>query len=173
MKNKIITSLLISSSLITVANFNNVSQAQTSDIQFTCGVSTNEKSNKPVPTTMVTFKDKKIPLIQWVKKIGTWTPQERCKVVSSNFQKAQQEGSLQYLTNATQGSSNVICAATEVGGSCKTLIMTLRPSDNSAQLLGEIKESLRSRLAGTIQHSSGHPQLYIQLDLEETLNNKN
>ena len=170
MKNTIITSLLISSSLITVANFNNVSQAQTNDIQFTCGVSTSEKSNKPVPTTMVTFKDKKIPLIQWVKKIGTWTPQERCKVISVNLQKAQQDGTLKFLTNGKQNGTNVICAATEVEGPCLTIIMTLRPNDKSLEFLAELKDVLNGRMVFR-EDFSGERQVYIEVNLEEVLKN--
>ena len=145
MKNKIITSLIISSTFITIANFNNISQAQTSDIQFICGVSFSQKYNKPVPTTIITFKDKKIPLIQWVKNISTLTPQERCKAVSNNFQKAQDNESLKFLVNRKQNGNNVICTAKEAKGPCQTMIMTLRPDEEPLEFLNELKDILQGR----------------------------
>ena len=172
MKNRASLFLLLTASLTTFSTLFQVPQAQAENIELTCSNSFNAEVSKKIPTTIAFSQNKKIAIIQWVKKMGSWTPEERCKVVSEKLQKAQQDGTLKFLTNGKQSGNNVICAAKEVNGPCLTMIMTLRPNDKPLLFLNELKDVLNGRaVAGTIIHSSGEKQLYVEVNLEEVLKN--
>jgi Circadian oscillating protein COP23 len=146
--------------------------SQEDKARFTCGTSYSYQLKKRVPTTLLWNPSGKRALIQWVKQMDShWTPEKRCQEVSQRMQEANNAGTMKFITNGKINGQRVICSATEVNGDCKNLLMTLRPGDNSLKFINEFKEVFTARSEGIIQHSSGEPQIYLRIDLNEMLRN--
>jgi hypothetical protein len=145
--------------------------AQTEEANFYCGNSFDAKKNSKVPTTIVWTPTRKVALVKWVKPMGNyWTPEKRCAEFSQKIGTAYQNGTINYLTNTKINGQKVICTAAEVNGDCKSVLMTLRPQDNSLTMLSELKDVLNGRSeGGTISHSSSDPQLYFKVDLRSAI----
>jgi Circadian oscillating protein COP23 len=149
-------------------------KAQADEARFYCGKSFNAKKGSQVPTTIVWTPTQKIALLQWVRPMGDhWTPEKRCRAFSDNFTTAYRNGTTRFLTNGKKNGQKVICVAKEVNGDCKSVLMTLRPEDNSLLFLNELKDVLngKSTPGQIITHSSGEAQLYYEIDLNELLKN--
>ncbi len=179
MKRTLITTLALTltTTIITAAFINPISrQAKAeSTVQFLCRSSFDEEQGTRLPTTLAWTSRGKIAVIRWVKQLGGKSPQERCEAVSPRFQEAYQKGSLSFITNGKMNKQPVICTAKEYGGKCETLLMTLRPEDersekdNSLKILNSLKETLNGRGVGPIKHSSGVPQVYYRVDMDDFL----
>jgi hypothetical protein len=154
-----------------------VSQNEPADpeakMQFTCSTSYSYRLKKRVPTTISwSPAGDKRALIQWVKQMDShWTPEKRCQEVSRRMQEASNAGTMQYITNGKMNGQRVICSATEVNGDCKNLLMTLRSGDKPLQFMSEFKEVFSGRSEGPIPHSSGEPQIYLRIDLNQLWRN--
>ncbi len=148
-------------------------QAQTSGdkIQFTCRLGFDKNTGKEQPTTYLWHQGNKHGVVRWVKAMGSTTPQERCNQVSNRLQVAYDNGDLNFVTNGLMNGEAVICAAREYKGDCNTLILTLRSNDKPLEVLEGFKEALAGRSMGPISHSSGVPQIYYKIDLQETIRN--
>jgi hypothetical protein len=146
--------------------------SQEDKARFTCGTSYSYRLKKRVPTTLSWSPAGKRALIQWVKQMDShWTPEKRCQEVSKRMQEANDAGTLKYITNGKMNGQRVICTATEVNGDCKNLLMTLRQGDKPLKFMGEFQEVFNSRSDGVVEHSSGEPQIYLRIDLNEMLRN--
>lgn len=148
------------------------------EVQFICGKGYNSNSNKYAPTTFAWNSGSKVAVIRWETEHfvpSGWTPQKRCEEVSSRFQAAYDNGTLNYLTHGkmnsqsvlTPGTMNnqpVICAATAFGGPCDDLLFTLRPEDDPNQLLQQLANIFEGSSNSPIVHSPGSPQIYIDFE---------
>lgn len=153
-------------------------QAQTSDLsetKFICKPSYDPETQQPVPTTYAWQPHKKIPIVRWTSTLGSkeeWTPQKRCEEVSSRFQEAHDNGSLEYLTHGTINAQAVICTARSLGEDCDTLILTLRSQDNTEETLEQLSNVLLGYVGGPLEQSSDDPvkvhnnRIYIEFDVE-------
>jgi hypothetical protein len=141
-------------------------------IQFTCGTSYNNRLNKKVPTTLAWSPSGKRALIQWVKQMDSnWTPEKRCQEVSQRMQAANTAGTMQFITNGKMNGQRVICSATEVNGDCKNLLMTMRRDDKPLTFMNEFREVFNGRSEGVVEHSSGEPQIYLRINLNQLWKN--
>jgi Circadian oscillating protein COP23 len=141
-------------------------------IQFTCGTSYNNRLNKKVPTTLAWSPSGKRALIQWVKQMDSnWTPEKRCQEVSRRMQEANTAGTMQFITNGKMNGQRVICSATEVNGDCKNLLMTMRRDDKPLKFMTEFREIFNGRSEGVVEHSSGEPQIYLRINLNQLWKN--
>lgn len=141
-------------------------------VQFVCAQGFDRESGERHPTTYIWTASKKIALIRWKKNWGNFlTPQERCEAISPRFQKAYESGTMQFITNGVMNGQPVICTTSENGGACQTLLMTLRPQENSFKTLFELKELLGGKQAPPVPHSSGAPQVYYPIDLDNLIRN--
>ncbi|MEA5534142.1 COP23 domain-containing protein [Crocosphaera sp. XPORK-15E] len=61
---------------------------------------------------------------------------------------------------------SVICTAKEYGEGCNTLLITLRPNDDSGKFLDEIVRILNGEQIGPRKHTN---QRYMKIDIEEFL----
>jgi len=104
-----------------------------------------------LPTTYAWAQRGKIAVVRWeTDYFSKWgyTPEERCKEVSPRLQKAYENGSLLFLTNGTIERKpplepmTVICTSRSDGGGCDTVLMTLRPNDDSRAILQQLGETL-------------------------------
>jgi Circadian oscillating protein COP23 len=146
--------------------------AQTAEGQFYCGSTYHQQLKRRVPTTIVSVPTGKSALVQWVKPMGNhWTPERRCVEFSNRLEKAYRAETLRYLTNGKSGGQKVICTATEVNGKCQDVLMTLRPKDDALKILYELKDTLNGRAVGPLQHSSGEPQIYLDIDWNAVIKN--
>ncbi|AFZ14819.1 hypothetical protein Cri9333_4012 [Crinalium epipsammum PCC 9333] len=173
MKRTLITTLALTltTTIITAAfiNSNSHQVKAESTVQFLCRSSYDEDQGTRLPTTLAWTSRGKIAVIRWVKELGGKSPQERCEKISPRFQEAYQKGTLSLITNGRINNQPVICTAKEYGGKCETLLMTLRPGDNSLQMLNSLVETLNGRGVGPIKHSSGVPQVYYQVYIDDFL----
>jgi hypothetical protein len=148
-------------------------QEQTQEqVQFVCASSFDKTKNERYPTTFAWTTRGKIAVLRWVSSMGSnFTPQNRCEKVSPRFQEAYNSGTLGLLTNGERNGQPVICTAREYGGSCDTLLMTLRPGDNSFLILNELKDIFSGRQVGPVIHNSGTRKAYVDIDFQEFLRN--
>ena len=85
------------------------------------------------------------------------------------FQEAYDNNSIGLITNGTMDNQPVICTSDEYGGDCNTLLMTLRPEDDSAQVLNNLRQVLNGEQVGAIKHNADTPQIYYQVDIDNFL----
>lgn len=149
-----------------------VNQAKADDVRFICASGFDQSANKRFPTTYAWTSRGKIAVVRWK---FSWfnnqnlNPQQRCQEVSSRFQTAYNKQSLSYITNGTVNGQGVVCTARQKDGVCDITLLTLRPSDDPLEILTDIKEILRGRGTGPIQHSSGKSQVYYHIDIDKFL----
>jgi Circadian oscillating protein COP23 len=172
MNKKLPTGLLVAAT-ITVTGLISAIPPTTaqSQVQFTCNQSYELQSDRRFPTTFAWTSRGKVAVIRWVKDLGDHSPQDRCKNVSPRFQQAYDNGTLNLITNSKVKGEPVICTAKEYGAACEIVLMTLRPEENSLRILNDLKNILDGHQVGPIKHSSGIPQIYYQIDIEEFLRN--
>ncbi|MBC1240689.1 MULTISPECIES: COP23 domain-containing protein [Nostoc] len=125
-----------------------------------------EQSNDGVWTTYAkNYNNKKIPIIRWVKTLGSYTPKIRCQEVSARFQGAYEKGILNYLTTGISGSQAVICAASQYGGPCSQLLFTLKSHQDASSVLQNLVE-IGYRARGPISQSQdASSQVYIDMSM--------
>ncbi|MDJ0510898.1 MAG: COP23 domain-containing protein [Crocosphaera sp.] len=169
----LLISLVMSSSL---SGINLKANAQ-KKLTFICA--SGRQNNKIYPTTYaiksLQIEDKK-PLIYWQY---SWfsnrkmTPRERCEIVSSRFQEAYNNESLRFITNSKINEQPVICTTKKLGGDCVTILLTLRQSDDSIQILRQLKDRLRGRGGEIIRHSSNpdNISIYYEIDIDKLIKN--
>jgi Circadian oscillating protein COP23 len=169
---KLIATVLTTSAIATTAAIASMPEASAnSGVKFVCGESYDASSGQRYPTTFAWNTRGKIPLVRWKTPWGTGiTPQQRCAAVSPRFQEAYNNGTLKYITNSTKNGQPVICTTSQHGGPCQTVLMTLRSGDNSLQILSQLRDVLGGRATGPVVHSSGAPQAYYQVDIDNFLN---
>ncbi|KOP24376.1 hypothetical protein AMR41_21560 [Hapalosiphon sp. MRB220] len=173
MNKKSPTGLLVAVSITVIGLISAIppSTAQ-SQVKFICNQSYELQSDRRFPTTFAWTSGGKRAVIRWVKSLGGHSPQNRCQDVSPRFQQAYDNGTLNLITNGKVKGQPVICTAKEYGAACETVLMTLRPEENSLKILNNLKDIFEgSRQVGPIKHSSGIPQIYYQIDIEEFLRN--
>jgi hypothetical protein len=104
-------------------------------------------------------------------------PQQACEEISPRFQQAYDNGTLNFVTNGTMNGQPVICTTSGYGGTCRTLLMTLRSQDlmtrrsrdSSFALLIALKDQLNARSAGPVYGHSDVLQLYLKVDIDKFL----
>ncbi|MBD2296328.1 hypothetical protein H6G06_23300 [Anabaena sphaerica FACHB-251] len=138
-------------------------------VSFICATSRHSQSQKRVSTTFLWTPNGKKAMVNWTSVLAGYAPEERCQKVSENFQVAFNNGSLNYVTNAVQNGSKVICSVRSSDGACDTVLFTLRPKDNSRDILKQLNQLwLGTATTGPIQQSSGEAKFYI--DIRQFLN---
>ena len=170
--NLLTTTLLTTATLATTLSLNFTSpkaQAQTAT-QFICATSYDRATKQRHPTTFAWTPRGKIAVVRWsTEYFLKYSPQRRCQEVSPRFHKAYHNGTLGLITNGTMNNQPVICTAKEAGGACDTLLMTLRPQDNSLKILNHFRRLFAGEQVGPVKHSAGTPQVYYRIDIEKFL----
>lgn len=172
MNKKLLPTVLITASVVAMGLTIPIAKSQAkSDVKFICGKSYDRDNNKRLPTTFAWTSRGKTAIIRWEKNFGKYSPQERCQSVAPRFQEAYDNGTLEIITNAKVNGQPVICAVQEYGDSCQTVLMTLRQKDNSVKMLNDLKDTLNGRSIGPVKNSSGTPQLFYKINMDEFLSN--
>lgn len=167
MKLALLTTLFLTTTLASTPVF--AQEDANNQIRFICSTSRYSENGKSVPTTFLWTPNFQKAMVTWVSFLGGVKPQERCKIVSQNFQTAFNNGSLNYVTNAVQNGNKVICSVSSIDGSCDTVLFTLRPQDNSRIVLRQLNKLwFGTATTGPIQQSSGEEKYYI--DIRQFLN---
>ncbi len=126
---------------------------------FICGTSTG------VPSTKVVKSDgSQVDIIRWTSTsfgAAGWTPQRRCKEVSTRFDQYLKEGRLKYLTTGRMNGVPVICTSLTDGGSCDGLLYTLKAGQNPTVTLESLLE-VKKRKRGPLSETSS--RVYISID---------
>ena len=151
-----------------------------SEVQFICAHSFNRNNGLRYPTTVARTERGKVPIIQWTTALTSRImimPQQACEEISPRFQQAYDNGTLNFVTNGTMNGQPVICTTSGYGGTCRTLLMTLRSQDlmtrrsrdSSFALLIALKDQLNARSAGPVYGHSDVLQLYLKVDIDKFL----
>ena len=170
---KLLTTSLLGALVVTLGWNLPIKEAYAdSDVKFICKASFDNESNKSLPTTFAWTPEKKIPIVRWQTEdfVGAdFTPQKRCAAVSPRFQEAYDNNTINLITNGTINNQPVICTSNEPGGDCRTLLMTLRPEDNSLKVLNSLRQVLNGEQVGPVKHNADIPQVYYKVDIENFL----
>ena len=144
-----------------IATFSQSSLAQKGNTVYFCG-----KSSNNIPTTYARTKTgKRISMISWQKPWSDeHTPEKRCQSVSQRFQKAEEEGVLNYLTSGVVNNHNVICATRQYGGPCQRVLFTLRDDDKPNEVLGALFGNAYKASGTLIQSEDGSPRYYLNVN---------
>jgi hypothetical protein len=171
MKNKLFSVIAVTSAIAASAiAFKSQSVKAQEQVQFVCAPSFDQQTNQKLPTTFAWTSRGKIAVVRWkTNAFKNFSPETRCQKVSPRFQKAYDNGGINFLTNSTIKQQPVICTARESRGECDTLLMTLKPNDNPITILTQLQEVLNGRQVGPVVHTSNVPQLYYQVDFENFL----
>ena len=143
-----------------------------SEVQFICAASFDNESSESLPTTFAWTPRGKIAIVRWQTEDfagAGFTSQKRCDAVSPRFQEAYDNNTLGLITNGTINNQPVICTSNEPGGVCQTLLMTLRPEDNSLKVLNSLRQVLNGEQVGPVKHNADIPQVYYKVDIENFL----
>ncbi len=169
MKLQSLITILMTTAAIAMSATTTLSQSNPNQkVQFICARS--RQGN--IPTTYAWTPQGRIAVIRWKYSWfnnQTISPQQRCQDVSSRFQNAYDNQSLGYITNGTVKGQAVICTTRDKDGACDITLLTLRPQDDPLEILTDLKDILRGRGTGPIQHSSGKHQVYYQIDIDKFL----
>lgn len=172
MKLNLFITLLTTTTLVTAIALNFTQQqvqAQT-ETKFICAASYDPETQKRYPTTFAWTPRGKIAVVRWqTEEFAQYSPQRRCAEVSPRFHQAYHNDTLGLMTNGKINNQPVICTAKESGGACDTLLMTLRPEDNSIKILNNFRRLFSGEQVGPVKHSTGTPQIYYRMDIEKFL----
>lgn len=110
----------------------------------------------------------RIPIIRWEREWGgQYTPEVRCRHVSTRFQEAESKGVLKYITSGQMQGYNVICATEALGGPCRKMLFTLRTADDPDEVIKELMR-VGSGTQGPFEHGNGPnepPRFYYDIEL--------
>ena len=146
--------------------------ANDSEVKFICADSYDSESNASLPTTYAWTAKGKIAVVRWQTEdflSSGFNPQQRCDSVSPRFQEAYENNSIGLITNGTMDNQPVICTSDAPGGDCNTLLMTLRPEDDSVKVLNNLRQVLNGEQVGPVKHNADTPQIYYQVDIDNFL----
>ncbi len=162
MKPQLFAQMLTASAiaLAAIGTMSQPSSAQTAT--YFCGT-----SNGGVPTTFArSVTGKRIPVVRWFSTMGgEYTPNRRCKEVSSRFQDAYQKGLLSYITTGIMGGQQVVCASSRYGGSCSHLLFTLNQGQNASEAIQALFDIGAYARGPLLQSEDASPEIYIDMNL--------
>jgi hypothetical protein len=162
MKLALLATLLLTTTLASAPVF--AQEESNNQVRFLCAETLNSQTQKRVPTTVLWTPNFKKQMVTWTSVLAGYGPQERCQKVSDQFQVAANNGSLNYITNAVQNGSKVICSVRSTDGACDTVLFTLRPKDSSKEVLKQLNELWLGTIGtGPVQQSSGEAKFYIDI----------
>ena len=123
MKLTLLTTLFLTTTLASTPVF--AQENANNQIRFICSTSRYSENGKSVPTTFLWTPNFQKAMVTWTSVLGGVKPQQRCKIVSQNFQTAFNNGSLNYVTNAVQNGNKVICSVSSIDGGCDTVLFKI------------------------------------------------
>lgn len=168
-QNLLATGLLTTLAVISFSNLSINEVKANSEVQFICAESFDSESGKSLPTTFAWTPRGKIAVVRWETEAflnAGFSPEKRCNDVSPRFQEAYNNDTLGLITNGQMDSQSVICTSDRAGGDCNTLLMTLRPEDDSLRVLNSLRQVLNGEQVGPVKHNN---QVYFQIDIENFL----
>ena len=143
-----VASCLSAIALPSLAQFSNPTQNPAPTVQPPTTPTTTTQSgfrcdtSGDVPTTMYqSGQGTSEPWIQWVSDhfAGSgWSPDTRCKEVSSRLETYRKNKKLRYVTLGTVNNQSVICVASKDRGPCEGIIYTLKPDQDGVQALNNL-----------------------------------
>ncbi|NER24002.1 MAG: hypothetical protein F6J86_44340 [Symploca sp. SIO1B1] len=172
MSKKVVTSIftaLVAVTGVTVATAQSSLSQERNRVNFSCNYSGIHPVTKaPTPVTIARGPIGEIPVIYWIRSMGGYSPEQRCNIVSSQFDRLQKTGDLEYITHGYRSGLPVICTANYNGGPCVNQLFTLHPRDNPREVLETLLgiQNLATEAAfmgGAVQNVNG--TYYIDLPL--------
>lgn len=130
-------------------------------VTYSCSPSING-----TPRTIAKTPRGKIAVIIWVSdyfKDSGFDPQTRCDLVSKNFQKYQDDSTLNYITTGIMNKQRVVCVSSKDGGGCTGQLFTLHPDDDASRVLQQLSDIGSKARTAPLYQSSGSPRIYIDM----------
>lgn len=161
MTSKLIAGIVAAGTLAigaTVA-FAQPSQAQMNR-RFVCQM---DSSN--IPTTYAQTPRGNVAVIKWSSSYFSgsgYTPMQRCQAVTDRFNTYDAKGQLQYMSSGWQNNQPVVCAGSACTG--HNLLFTLRPDQDSAQVLQEMMANRTGAAGPSHQAIGGRPTYTVNVD---------
>ena len=159
--------------IVGAVNFFPQVKAQQQSVKFICSTSYDEQNNRNIPTTYAWTQGGKVKIILWDSKAfveSGWTPQKRCEEVSPRFQKAYDNGNLQFFSNGFMNKQRVICTTKKTQtDKCEQLILTLKSDDDSLAIVRQFSDIFSGQQAGPLRHST--KQGWFKVDIDTFLRN--
>ncbi len=118
-----------------------------------------------VPTTLVDkVGSQDVAIIRWTRAWSEqYTPQRRCEIVSERFQRASEQGNLNYLTTGFFNGLPVVCGTSQRGGSCDIVLLTLREGDDSVKTVEQLL-GIGSYASVALEQSTGMERTYYDFN---------
>jgi len=111
-------------------------QPNNKDVSFICKYDgTHPVTKAPIPVTVAQGPIGEISVVYWTRAMGGITPEQRCFMVSSQFEHLQKNGSLEYISHGYKNGQPIICTANYNGGECVNQLFTLNHQDNPIEVL--------------------------------------
>jgi hypothetical protein len=120
------------------------------------------------PTTFISTPNGVYPLINWVSYFfarSGFDPQVRCQEVSNRFDRYYREGSLNYITTGIINRHPVVCVASEIGGPCTGILLTLKPNENASQVVQQLF-NVRASIPDSVYTSGTRQYIDVRRYLE-------
>jgi hypothetical protein len=120
------------------------------------------------PTTFISTPNGVYPLINWVSYYfarSGFDPQVRCQEVSNRFDRYYREGSLNYITTGIINRHPVVCVASEIGGPCTGILLTLKPNENASQVVQQLF-NVRASIPDSVYTSGTRQYIDVRRYLE-------
>ncbi|MCU0517948.1 MAG: COP23 domain-containing protein [Oscillatoria sp. Prado101] len=140
MKLQSLTTILTAAALAIGATASLQRPSQAQNTTFQCGVWVNGP-NAGVPVTYARTPRGVVPIINWVSDHFTdsgYTPMRRCLEVTSRFQSAYNNGTLNYITTGVKNGQPVVCVTSASNGPCSSILFTLKPGTDASRTLQAI-----------------------------------
>ena len=138
-------------------------------VTFFCKEVYDRASGEKIPATVawVPGRQGNVRIVGWKSEYFLkkgWNAQKRCEEVTPKFQKAYDEGRLNFLTTGTAGGYPIICAVAQQGESCDSIaqLFTIKPHDNPDLVLQQLMDILEGKTSDMLLQSSGN-QIYVSV----------
>ncbi|MBW4495544.1 MAG: COP23 domain-containing protein [Oscillatoria princeps RMCB-10] len=140
MKLQSLTTILTAAALAIGATASLQRPSQAQNTTFQCGVWVNGP-NAGVAVTYARTPRGVVPIINWVSdhfSDSGYTPMRRCLEVTSRFQSAYNNGTLNYITTGVKNGQPVVCVTSASNGPCSSILFTLKPGTDASRTLQAI-----------------------------------
>ena len=144
---QLITGIALSSAALTAMP----SSAQ--EINFVC---TTDSAN--IPTTYAQTADGPMPVFKWTSRYfrPPYTPMQRCQEVAQRMNNFYRQGQLNFLTDGRVNRLPVICAGQVCDTNGRNVLITLKPNQDSKQVLREIEANRQGAGGPSYQLTGGN-----------------
>lgn len=159
---KLLGVMLLVAGISTGVSLDETVQAQ-SNFSFQC-----RKNSQNTWTTFVTRKDgSQSQFIKWLQDdlvLAGYPPERRCREVTGRLNVLANKGGKPKLTYGSINRIPVICVTDRKGGSCQSLLYTLKPKQDPEETLRNLMLLNKSKFNGPALVESASCRIYVDVE---------